>query len=203
MPAHSFGRRFPAAGSAQSIAWSPRLADIVSKQIYEILGMERWWLLWRPGSKFARYLPWSEIYAFRLYKLEDRDGEAHHGTWNSQEIQASRGNRFLVEKIIRRPERSSAQYSKDKRAGCRRADKQPEWLLKRKGWPAKFPTWIPESDDEVLFKNEHQGPASTTSNIVSNSAWPTVKTHFSYHFQATHQTNCSPKSREFLSFKTV
>ena len=100
-----------------------------------------------------------------LYKLEDRDVEPLHGTWNSQEIQAIRGNRFLIEKIIRRREGSSAPSSKDKRAGSRGADKQRECLVKWKGWPAKFNTWIPESDVEVLFQNEQQGPATRTSHV--------------------------------------
>ena len=62
-----------------------------------------------------------------VYKLEDRAGEPLHGAWYREEIQPISKNRYLVERIIRR-----------------RAN--GECLVKWRGWPKSFNTWVPEAD---------------------------------------------------------
>ena len=99
-----------------------------------------------------------------LYKLEDRAGEPLHGTWNSQEIQPIRANRFLIEKVLRRRERAQVE-SKAKRVRSQSAVNERECLVKWKGWPAKFNTWIPESDIAELY---------STKNIKKSTARATL-----------------------------
>ena len=68
-----------------------------------------------------------------VYKLTDKEGEELKGSWYPEEVQEISTNKYLVEKVLRR--RTDAQGEK-------------EVLVKWKGWPKKFNTWIPASDLE-------------------------------------------------------
>ena len=68
-----------------------------------------------------------------VYKLTDTGGEEMKGSWYPEEVQQISKNRYLIEKILRK------RKSKD---GTK------EVLVKWKGWPTKFNTWIPETDLE-------------------------------------------------------
>ena len=69
----------------------------------------------------------------RVYKLKDKGGEEIKGSWYPEELQEITKNRYLIEKILRK--------RKNKKG-------EKEVLVKWKGWPVKFNTWIPESDLE-------------------------------------------------------
>ena len=63
----------------------------------------------------------------------DKRGEELKVSWYPEEEQENAKNRFLIEKVIRK----------------RATDKgEQEVLVKWKGWPVKFNTWIPASDLE-------------------------------------------------------
>ena len=69
-----------------------------------------------------------------VFKLRDKSGEELKGTWY-QELQEIKRNRYLVEEVFRK------RISKE---GDR------EFLVKWKGWPEKFNTWVPTTDLERL-----------------------------------------------------
>ena len=71
-----------------------------------------------------------------VYKLDDREGEPVHGTWYREEIQPISKNRYLVERIIRR--------RPNKQTG------ESECLVKWRGWPTKFNTWVEAADLENI-----------------------------------------------------
>ena len=93
------------------------------------------------GAFDKGYIPnWSEEHFLvesektnprRVYKLKDTGGEELKGSWYPEEIQEISTNKYLIEKVIR------------KRKG---QDGEEELLVKWKGWPTKFNTWIPASD---------------------------------------------------------
>ena len=69
----------------------------------------------------------------RLFKLIDNGGEELKGSWYPEEVQEIAKNRFLIEKVIRKRTTKEGEQ---------------EVLVKWKGLPAKFNTWIPASDLE-------------------------------------------------------
>ena len=71
----------------------------------------------------------------RVFKLVDKGGEEVKGSWYPEEVQEIAKNRYLIENVIRK--RKSKKGVK-------------ELLFKWKGWPAKFNTWVPESDLERI-----------------------------------------------------
>ena len=75
-----------------------------------------------------------------VYKLEDKEGESIQGTWYQKEIQPIRSNRYLIERVIRR------RPIKKTITGSSTDKNERECLVKWKGWPNKYNTWIPESD---------------------------------------------------------
>ena len=88
------------------------------------------------------YLPnWSEEHFIvddvnsksrrRVYKLKDYEKEDVTGSWYEDELQPIQKNLYLIEKVLR------------KRKGARG---QTELMVKWKGWPAKFISWIQEKD---------------------------------------------------------
>ena len=80
-----------------------------------------------------------------LYELRDKGGEDIKGSWYSEELQPIEKNRYLIEKIIRK--RKGRKLSGNSSAPA-------EVLVKWKGWPAKFNTWIPADDLIRIKKNE-------------------------------------------------
>ena len=97
------------------------------------------------GTFDKGYLPnWSEEHFLiesdksnprRVFKLTDKSGEELKGSWYPEEVQEIKTNRYLVEKVLRK--RSSKEGDR-------------ELLVKWKGWPAKFNTWVPATDLERL-----------------------------------------------------
>ena len=68
----------------------------------------------------------------RVYKIEDHSGENIDGTWYKEELQPIEEIEYRIEKVLRkRPNKSSG---------------ITELLIKWKGWPAKFNSWIIEAD---------------------------------------------------------
>jgi len=67
-----------------------------------------------------------------VYKLADKSGEDISGSWYKEELQPISYNEYRIEKILRK--RKSAE------------GEGKEALVKWKGWPTKFNTWIPETD---------------------------------------------------------
>ena len=68
----------------------------------------------------------------RVYKLKDMTGEPIRGTFYKQDIQAApEDETYIIEKKIRK-----------RKVG----NNPPEVLVKWKGWPAKFNSWIAESE---------------------------------------------------------
>ena len=95
------------------------------------------------GAFDKGYIPnWSEEHFLvqsdkatpgRVFKLIDKGGEERKGSWYPEEVQEIAKKPFLIEKVIRK----------------RTTEKgEQEFLVKWKGWPVKFPTWIPASDIE-------------------------------------------------------
>ena len=70
----------------------------------------------------------------KVFKLSDKGGEEIKGSWYPEEVQLIDKNRYLIEKVIRK----------------RTSKGVKELLVKWKGWPAKFNTWVPESDLERI-----------------------------------------------------
>ena len=68
-----------------------------------------------------------------VFKLSDKGGEELKGSWYPEEVQEITKNRFLIEKVIRKRTTKEGEQ---------------EVLVKWKGWPVKFNTWIPASDIE-------------------------------------------------------
>ena len=97
------------------------------------------------GTFEKGYIPnWSEEHFLvesdkstprRVFKLTDKGGEEIKGSWYPEEVQEITKNRYLIEKVIRKRTTSKG---------------EKELLVKWKGWPAKFNTWVPESDLERI-----------------------------------------------------
>ena len=153
----------------------PKLVDSYNNTYHRSIGMapnkvrkedeaKIWVRLYGDGSKGARtevakgkmvrvskvkgqfdkvYMPnWSEEHFLvendksnprKVYKLEDKGAEEVKGAWYPEEVQEITKNRYLIEKILRK--------RKTKKG-------EKEVLVKCKGWPPKFNTWIPEADLE-------------------------------------------------------
>ena len=97
------------------------------------------------GAFDKGYIPnWSEEHFLvqsdksiprRVFRLIDKGEEELKGSWYPEEVQEIANNRFLIDKFIRK----------------RTTDKgEQEVLVKWKGWPVKFNTWIPASDLEQV-----------------------------------------------------
>jgi len=80
--------------------------------------------------------------AKKVYKLADKSGEELSGSWYKEELQPISHNEYRIEKILRK--RNSKEESGGKEA-----------LVKWRGWPAKFNTWISESD--IIIGNSQDG----------------------------------------------
>ena len=65
-------------------------------------------------------------------KLADKSGEYLSGSWYKEELQPISHNEYRIEKILRKRKSTEGDGK--------------EALVKWKGWPSKFNTWIPESD---------------------------------------------------------
>lgn len=83
----------------------------------------------------------------RVYKLEDTSGEPIDGHWYSDELQPIRENKFEVEKVIKRRGESN-----------KRTKSAKEVLVKWRGWPDKFNSWIKESDLSNASKHTFRQP---------------------------------------------
>ena len=71
----------------------------------------------------------------RVLKLIEKGGEELKVSWYPEEVQEIAKNRFLMEKVIRK----------------RTSEKgEQEVLVKWKGWPPRFNSWIPASDLESV-----------------------------------------------------
>ena len=85
-----------------------------------------------------------------LYKLTDRAGETLHGQWYPEELQQIRVNRHLIERILRRrpisDSSAAGRAANIARPNGNSGTEPQECLVKWKGWPAKFNSWVPESD---------------------------------------------------------
>jgi transposase InsO family protein len=89
------------------------------------------------------YLPnWSEEhfnveesnqrpYPRKVYKLRDYSGEPVEGSWYREELQPISENKYYIDKVLKRR---------------KTADGTRELLVKWKGWPSKFNSWISEED---------------------------------------------------------
>ena len=62
-----------------------------------------------------------------VYKLKDAAGEEIQGAYYKEEVQSIKKNKFYIEKVLK--QRKTKKGSK-------------EYLIKWKGWPSKFNTWI-------------------------------------------------------------
>ena len=113
----------------------PQMSDAKKGQLVRISKVK--------GAFDKGYIPnWSEEHFLvqsakstprRVFKLIDKGGEELKGSWYPEEVQEIAKNRFLIEKVIRN----------------RTTDKGEQVVLvKWKGWPVKFNTWIPASDLE-------------------------------------------------------
>lgn len=67
----------------------------------------------------------------RVYRLEDKMGEAIQGMWYREELIPITRNRYLIEKILRRRTTATGEN---------------ECLIHWRGWPKKFNSWILEKD---------------------------------------------------------
>ena len=93
------------------------------------------------GSFDKGYVPnWSEEHFLvqerkekgkPVYKLTDKSNEDLKGAWYREEVQPIEKNKYLVEKVIRKRVSPTGQR---------------EVLVKWKGWPTKFNTWIEETE---------------------------------------------------------
>ena len=75
----------------------------------------------------------------RLYKIEDHNGENIDGTWYKEELQPIEENEYRIEKVLRKRTNKSSGIT--------------ELLIKWKGWPVKFNSWISEAD---IIKEEEE-----------------------------------------------
>ena len=69
-----------------------------------------------------------------VYKLKDKGDEEVKGTWYPEEVQPIAKNQYMIEQILKH----------------RKRGRKSEVLVKWMGWPAKFNSWIPESDLEKI-----------------------------------------------------
>ena len=72
-----------------------------------------------------------------IYKLSDDLGDDIKGEFYEEELQPITENRYLVEKVLRKRKSSNGTQ---------------EFFIKWKGWPAKFNSWIKDSDFEDISK---------------------------------------------------
>ncbi len=72
-----------------------------------------------------------------VYKLRDKGEEELTGTLYKEELQPIKKNQYLIEKVLRKRKNPKG---------------DTELLVKWKGWPAKFNSWIPEADTEKLSR---------------------------------------------------
>ena len=89
-----------------------------------------------------------------VYKLEDRSGEPIQGSWYPEELEPISQNRYLVERIIRR-------------RGLANSTSIEEALVKWRGWPTKFNTWVPISDLQRLGEIDKANIATPVDNDKS------------------------------------
>ena len=68
-----------------------------------------------------------------VYKLAEKSGENMSGSWYKEELQPISHNEYRIERILRKRKSKEG---------------QKEALVKWKGWPSKYNTWIPEGDIE-------------------------------------------------------
>ena len=80
------------------------------------------------------------------FKLEDRAGELLAGSWYREELIPISANRFIVERVLRRPPIKMGALGEEDG----NANENQEYLVKSMGWPAEFNTSVPKSD-LVLF----------------------------------------------------
>ena len=115
---------------------APRVSDAKKGQMVRVSKVK--------GVFDKGYIPnWSEEHFLvesqrsnprKVFKLSDKGGEEIKGSWYPEEVQLIDKNRYLIEKVIRK----------------RTSKGVKELLVKWKGWPAKFNTWVPESDLERI-----------------------------------------------------
>ncbi len=136
----------------------------------------------------------SAIHDREIFHLQDRGGEDIKGSWYREELQPIQKNRYLIEKVIRKRKiPAAAEASKlvptalPRRGRKRKQDStttaaatsvdyakktdQPgsyEVLVKWKGWPNKFNTWIPESDIENLKQQRNKNISPSSQHQVQN-----------------------------------
>ena len=72
----------------------------------------------------------------RVYKLADESGESIEGSWYKHELLPIPVNRYFIEKIIRKRLSDSSSNPQG----------TYEALVKWRGWPSKFNSWVPESE---------------------------------------------------------
>ena len=108
-----------------------------------------------------------------IYKLEDRAGEPIKGSWYREELQSINSNRYLIERIIRKrrrlqpqeqvaPLRGNSEENTSSRSLPTREEIE-EVLVKWKGWPTKFNTWIPADDLQRITPNFCAAAAAASS----------------------------------------
>ena len=71
------------------------------------------------------------------YKLKDKGDEEVKGSWYPEEVQPIDKNQYMIEKILKH----------------RKRGRKSEVLVKWLGWPAKFNSWMPESDLQKINPN--------------------------------------------------
>ena len=87
-------------------------------------------------------------------KLEDQSVEPIQGSWYPEELEPISQNRYLVERIIRR-------------RGLANSTSIEEALVKWRGWPTKFNTWVPISDLQRLGEIDKANTATPVDNDKS------------------------------------
>ena len=98
--------------------------------------------------------PGHSLSAKTVYKLEVRSGETIQGSWYPEEREPIGQNRYLVERIIRR-------------RGQANSTSEEEALVKWRGWPTKFNTWVPISDLQRLVEFDNANTAASVDNYKS------------------------------------
>ena len=74
-----------------------------------------------------------------VFKLTDDLGDNIKGQFYEEELQPIEENRYLIERIIRK--RKTHQGTQ-------------EFLVKWKGWPTKFNSWVKEEDCDYIQKSK-------------------------------------------------
>ena len=75
----------------------------------------------------------------RVYKLKDYASEDISGTWYDKELQPIKKNFYLVEKVLRKRKAKPGEQ---------------DLLIKWKGWPDKFNSWIKDTEIEDIQKTK-------------------------------------------------